>query len=391
MHTTTLPGNRLAEFSELVHRIYAASANPAVWGDAVASVGRSMGGTRALLFTPLAAPQEGGFIFPWQMDDAYIALWASKYIALDVWTQGAQQRGLARTGNVITDQDMLPTAELHASVYYREFLSAHDVEHVCAGIIFEGEPGLPATITSIYRDQSAGPFGLGDKEWLTLLLPHLSRALGMMHRLNLARHQEQSLRAALDRLTVGVMLLDQQLRVMFTNAAGQRALNRHDGLSVDANGQLRAMSTQSAPVQTATDWMTQIARLPITDRGAFGETFQVKRQSTASTYTLQCCPLEQTDPIQTHEGAHFIVFVTDPDQVNLPPPAQLQKQLGLTPAESRIALSLAQGMSYRDAALNAKVTEETLRTHVKAIYSKTRVTQKASLTRLVMSLGAAVV
>lgn len=387
MTLTPAPHSRLAEFSDLVHLIYAAGANPALWREAVAELGRSLKGTRALLFTPLATPQAGGFIFPWQMDDAYIALWATKYIAHDVWTQAAQRQGRVLTGNVMTDEELLPTAELHASVYYREFLSAHDVEHVCAGVIFEGEPGLPTTIATIYRSKSAAPFQPEDKQWLALLIPHFSRALGLMHRLNLARHQEQSLRAALNRLSVGVLLLDTQFRVTFINTAGQRAMERQDGLAMDSAQRLRATASGERHGQGITQWLTQLAGTAHTDRSGFNDTHRVRRTGNAATYMLQCCPLEPTDPLTLHEGARHIVFVTDPDQIRLPSPTQLQQQLGLTPAESRIALALAQGMTYRDAATQGQVTEETLRTHAKNIYTKTGVNQKAELTRLVVSLG----
>lgn len=131
------PCGSVNEFSDIVHKIYAASADPARWPDAVEALARSLGGSRALLLTPLAGPQDGGLMFPWQMDDKYISLWATKYMAHDVWTQAAQRLGLTYSGAVFTDETLLPQEQLHQSLYFREFLSQHDVGRVCAAIILK--------------------------------------------------------------------------------------------------------------------------------------------------------------------------------------------------------------------------------------------------------------
>ena len=91
------------------------------------------------------------------------------------------------------------------------------------------------------------------------------------------------------------------------------------------------------------------------------------------------------------EGASHIVFVTDPTRVELPEPELLQKYLGLTPAEARVTWALVQGGSYQDVATSMGVSEETIRTQVRSTYAKTRTGDKASLTRLVLSLSKAIV
>ena len=384
-------GGSLTAFSDILHKIYAASADPARWPEAVEALARSLGGSRALLFTPLAGPQDGGLMFPWQMDDKYISLWATKYMAHDVWTQAAQRLGLTYSGAVFTDETLLPQEQLHKTVYFREFLSQHDVGRVCAAIIFEGSPGLPITAISIYRGVDAPPFGHAEREWLTLLIPHFSRALGLMHRLNFERHQSQSLKSALDRLTIGTLLLDDKLQVIFANTAANTVMARHDGLSQTAEGGLAATIQTPEGMSTAANWLAQLKNMPLAQRKNFDEVIKVKRLRTHATYQLQCCALASDDLLRTKEGASFVVFVTDPAQVLLPTADQLQRQLGLTPAEAQVALSLTQGMTYRAAAHQRNVTEETLRSQVKNIYAKTRVNQKNSLTRLVLSLGSAAV
>ena len=104
---------------------------------------------------------------------------------------------------------------------------------------------------------------------------------------------------------------------------------------------------------------------------------------------MQCCPLEPIDLLASTEGASHVVFVTDPRKLELPTVAQLSQQLGLTPAEARVAMVLAEGRTYQEVAETLGISEETVRSHVKAIYPKTRTQTKVALTRLILSLAKA--
>lgn len=390
--TSTLLRSRLEQFSDLVHQIYAASAEPHRWPDTVGAVAQSIQGIQACLLTPYVGPHSGGLLFPWRVEEKDLVRWATQYIDHDVWSQSARRKALWQDGNVVTDEDLLPQDELRASVFYREFLSTMGVARVCAGAIFSGAPGLPATNLSVYRGPDDAPFGAQDREFMRLLLPHLSRSLGLMHRLGLARQQVASMRAALDRLRVGVFLLDASLCMLFANQAGQRVLARGDGLQRDGQGRLNGRGRTNAGTDSRLEhWLAHLVALPPAQRTGFGDTFRLHRSASGAHYSVQCCPLAPEDPLLLGEGAHHIVFVTDPRQVDLPALADLQTQLGLTPAEGRVTHGLAQGSSYREVASALGISEETVRSHVKAIYAKTRTQNKAELTRLVLSLSTAVV
>jgi DNA-binding CsgD family transcriptional regulator len=138
-------------------------------------------------------------------------------------------------------------------------------------------------------------------------------------------------------------------------------------------------------------WLTRLAALPELQRSSFTDTFEVIRSQAQAKYSVQCCPLEPIDPLSKSEGAHHIVFVTDPQRLELPTAEHLQRQFGLTPAEVRVTHAMVQGGSYSDVAQALGVSEETIRTQIRATYAKTRTADKASLTRMVLSLGKAVV
>ena len=385
------PGNirDLTLLSDLLHLVYAGSAEPARWHEAVAGIAKAMRAVQVLLFTPYVGPAHGGFFYPWGIQERDLVLYGTKYIDHDLWAKSAQRKGLMQEGMVAFDHELVPQDELLASIYYREFLSPMGVARLCSGVVFAGAPGLPATVLSVYRGLNDEPFGHKDRDLMHLLMPHLSRSLGLMHRLGAVRHQAASLRAALDRLNVGVLLLNQDLGVTYSNAAAGRVLSRDDGLSVGAGQKLTARGRAQGKAYQLEQWLTELVDTPALERGAFADTFEVSRSSNQSSYSVQCCPLESTDPLVNVDGAHHIVFITDPKALELPDPSQLSALLGVTPAEAKVSRALVLSGNYTEVATGLGVSVDTVRSQVKAIYAKTRVNNKAALTRLVLSLSKA--
>ena len=206
-----------AHLSELVHLIYGTALHPERWNPVMAAIAASFDSSKAVLFTPLLAPQHGGFVFPVGITEASVQLWATHCIDKDAWGQAIRQRGLLLEGQACLGENLIPREELLASHFYREFLCAHGIAFVCVGIVFAGSPDLPVTTLAIYRDISDPPFDQGDVAWMKLLVAHASRAMGLMLRLETARVRNAALLASFDRLNFGVALLNEEMEVLHVN------------------------------------------------------------------------------------------------------------------------------------------------------------------------------
>ena len=66
---------------------------------------------------------------------------------------------------------------------------------------------------------------------------------------------------------------------------------------------------------------------------------------------------------------------------------EIGQAFDLTPAESRLAALLATGTSIASAAERLRISRETARNHLKAIFSKTGVHRQSELVTLVSQLG----
>ena len=61
--------------------------------------------------------------------------------------------------------------------------------------------------------------------------------------------------------------------------------------------------------------------------------------------------------------------------------------LGLTPAESEVAVWLAQGYAIRDIAIKTGRSPSTIRWHIKHIFAKHGISRQVELVQLVLSLS----
>ena len=374
-------GDHLTNFNGLIHLTYEASTDPGKWPEVVRALALVLSGEKAMLFTPCASPQNGGLAWSWQIDKQDLDLWAQKYIHLDIWTQSLRRKGLVQPGSVYTDQDLLPENEFHSSLLYREFLSRVGIGRVCGAVLSADLPGQPFINLSVYRKPDAPAFNANERHIMGQFLPHLTRALMLMMRLDFNRQRLQSLCVAFDDLSVGVVLLNQRQEMVFANTAARSIFDRGDGLYLH-NRRLMSRHVCKAYGTHLDAWLAQWCADPEMQ----SNTLEIQRSPGQLGYILKCRPLDFTGGFCGTDAARHMVLITDPDRGIWPSPEALRQKLGLTAAEARVALLLAQGATYRSLAEQIGVAEETVRSHVKSIYSKTKINQKAKLTQTIMSL-----
>ncbi len=105
-------------------------------------------------------------------------------------------------------------------------------------------------------------------------------------------------------------------------------------------------------------------------------------------YSVQCSPLATSGAWSVGDvSSSYVVFITDPDALELPETDRLKAIYGFSEAQARVARMLAGGGSYKSTARDLFISEDTVRTHVKEIYLKARVNRLPDLVRAVLSLG----
>ncbi len=381
-------GRSAEELSALLHLIYGAASDSRQWPTVLEAVVVSLGGQSGLLYTPWIPPQLGGMLYTHNIPPDQNLLWATKYIDKDIWVHRAIERQLVKQGAIITDADVATEEELVASEIYRDLLSKMDVGRFCTGAIFDNTPGgIPATGMTAHRSLKSPPFSPQDRAWFRLLLPHLSRALGLMFRLDSARLPTEALLTHMDKLPLGILLLNQSGQMMHANNAGRRVLARQDGLLCGPDGQLDARAVNGAQPGLSA-WLAAQNSAEAVDVTHFADAYLARRTADEGVYSVQCCPVDASQVWQVQgQLIGAVVFVSDPAALVLPEASRLMDLYGLTPAQARVARELATGKSSKDVARALNVSPETVRTQTRDVYQKMRIHSQADLVRCILTLG----
>lgn len=181
-----------------------------------------------------------------------------------------------------------------------------------------------------------------------------------------------------DQDLVGLICLDSRGAVVESNARGRDVLLADGGLR-ERNGRLVAHRVQDAEafedlLDAALSGGDDPTGASVAVLGAWPE----QRPLTAWVNRVEGSP-------DTRPQIAALVVVVDPWQATPVNPEQIARSLGLTPAESRVAASLAEGKTVADIARATNRKPESVRQLVKQALSKTWCSRQAELVRVVLS------
>jgi DNA-binding CsgD family transcriptional regulator/PAS domain-containing protein len=383
----------LTSLSEVVNHVYQAALNPSAWSVALSVMAKWLESPMAMLFTPTVLPRDGGFYFNHGIPEAAMELWQTQYQPLDIWTTTAIRHNRIQEGSVFTGEDLLPASELTQSVWYQEFLSKIGIGQVLVNIIYglDSETHHP-TVLSYFRGSATTEFGTYDRWRSALLLPHVSRAMGVALRLRNADHKLATSLTALDRLNHGVLLFGENEEVLFNNQAASRIFGLEDGLRLQKQGcwgrTYLAAKTKSA--QEAMDEAIREAVCPnILSAQHFSKAVAVPRTSrhSAFTFSISSLPTRHGFAIEGRGNPRAIAFIYDnavPVKVNH---TLLKSMYGLTNAEIRVAELIVEGKSLEQISEKCGLSINTLKTHLSRTYEKTGMANRAMLVKLLVTLS----
>ena len=384
----------------LTEEIYDAAAGSTPW----AAVG---GGLKALVGARSASLMAGDFLagraeilchadIP---EEAAIA-YRRHYRHVDLWTNRAAQvlaRGAgAGPPRVSASGELLvPDAEFLRSEFYCDFGRHYGLRYVVGTVVQLGEAG--AMPIGLHRPEGMARFGTAEKRLLEAVLPHLRRALQLRHRLDgAAASVAPPGTAALDALSMGVLVVDAELRVLVVNAAAEAMtagagaalrLRRAVGMEHGA----AAATTAEAGHRGDRAALAELVRATALG-GRSGGAVRLRDATSIPALAALVMPLPRR--LSDAPGAGMgrtadraLVLLRELAAAPSAPPVDLLRVLfGLTRAEAEVARALAGGATKRAVADARGLREATVRTQVRAVLDKTGAANLRDLERLLAGL-----
>lgn len=364
-------------FITAIEAIYAAATDPAAWATALQAIADCFADVGAIL---VYSKDDGSFgaiesvsLVPLMAE--YRLAWGHR----DIRAIRAQERGLFIAKDAITDADVLSAAEMDTDPVYTELLPRFGLKYF-AGVSVSPDPHIAAAI-SVQRRADKPPYSASELELLTRLGRHAERALRLSVELLDAQLSNDGMREALSRLGIGVFALDSLGRVVFSNPAAERV--EGDGLAVLGERlQLGSAGASAALASSLQLSLGQAHQVPDPKPLLIPRNFP-KRPLTVYLLPVSGCA---TPAQEFLTQVRVIVLVMDPEPGAPPDPAVVRDVLGLTLGEAKVAALIGSGLPPREAAAKLGLTEETVRTALKRVFSKVGVSRQSELTALLTRL-----
>ncbi|MYB20793.1 MAG: hypothetical protein F4Y16_17710 [Holophagales bacterium] len=284
-------------------------------------------------------------------------------------------------GQLIHAPDLYTERELKTSVAYNEgWRLAHNQNGLITRL--EGRDGLHI-VWALNDPVDSGGWQSDQLRLIESLLPHVRQFVEVRQALAGAHALSAGLAGLLDKSRIGVLHMDRDGRVLAANDPAGEVLRCGQGLSDRGNGALHA--TLPADDRRLQRLLKRALPAFGSETAPVGGSMRLQRASLRSRLELYVHPVGAPEPDFGGRRVAALVLVVDPERRPRIDAVRLATLLGLSPSESRVAASLAEGRPVREIAATAGYKESYVRWLLKQVYRKQGVSGQIALVQRVLT------
>ena len=365
--------------SELIGMIYDCAIDPDRWPATLASVCRSISCVSGFLLLVDLEQSEHRFAHSWGLSPD----WKERYLVYSDQLTGFYSLAFSRQhqldGEPLIMSRFIDRTGPNGKRVYEDLRRALSITDVMQTVVLREARRI--AILTASRDRDDGPLMDEDAATIRMLVPHIRRAVKIIDILDMKKIEADTLAATLDTFVVGVVIVGEAGRILHANKVAQRMLSARDPIAA-VDGILSVRNTAANEELAAAIHLTRGHEAEIGSR-ALGVPLRCVEPSVAHVLPLAlgnvCTRLMPQ--------ATAAVFITRAEHGAPADVRPLARNYDLTPAEIRLLEQLTRNATLADAAKALRISQETARTHLAHIFSKTGVTRQAELLALVDRLS----
>ncbi len=280
---------------------------------------------------------------------------------------------------VVALSDYLPEAELRQSEFFRNFLEPVDVFHIL-GVDINTSDGAQCRLR-ISRGRDDPPFVSAEKTLLARFIPHLEQSIKVHMQLNRIEIERNLYAGAVDQMAVGTIILDETGKVLQTNQVAERLLQEKDGIKQVNDG------LQVGSARDTQEFRRLVRQAMLSQKGnqaTVVEAMRVTRPSGRADLGIIVRSVPLAAWSEGKQCPAVVIFISDPEQQSSAPQEIVRALFDFTPAETQLAMLLANGLTLDEASEELGISRNTSRAHLRSTFSKTGVTRQTMLVRLIL-------
>ncbi|MFC7516795.1 helix-turn-helix transcriptional regulator [Herbaspirillum sp. GCM10030257] len=281
---------------------------------------------------------------------------------------------------MVTINEIIEESRWVESPFYQEFLQPFGVHYIMGADVRTADGG--ECRLRVCRPRNMPNFAERDKMLCTTLLPHFKRAVQLHGRLDRVESERKLYAGAMDRLMVGTVILDENGHILQTNRMADTILQVGDGMRILNN---MPHATHPADNRELQRLIKSALEGQGNARASLIDALSITRSSGRRNLGIVVHSVPPNEWSERVRRPAAVLYIRDPEQKAQAPHDIVRQLFNFTPAETNLAMLLADGLPLEEAALELGIRRNTARAHLRAIFSKTDVTRQTELVRIILN------
>jgi len=364
-----------SQYDNLIGSIYDAAVMPELWpvfleqlSDTFKSRGTALHLVDFASLSSTCRSDETSFIQTVRTDPETVVSYERYYSKVNVWLENSKY---LPEGELVTSDRLLPVQEFVKTEWYNDWLKPQGYFHAMIGHILKQD--TLAVRLSIFRSKQQ-PFSADETALFARLVPHLRRSCMIHKKFAEVKSILTTDTELLNRLPVGLVLLDKSGQAVFVNRMAENLTRCSDGFYFNAAGRCLAGTADE----------TRALRLLLDNAIELGQGNAMSLHRNKSNRPLSAIVVSlqnQTLPFIGSVPA-VALFLCDPDLPLDLDDSLLTQCYGLSPAEAKLATALLRGQTPSDYAEMRGISNNTVKTQLKQVLIKTGTHRQSELIQL---------
>lgn len=365
-----------ASFSDLVSDVYDCVLEPSRWQQTlqhISSVTRSA--SSSVIVNDTFDPKAGS-IFEYGADQKFLRVYFERYSTIDLRPALLQAREVGALATI----EMLCKREQPLAELYSDFVEPQGFKDLIAIQLLRSDRRIGwfssarSGVQLRYRER--------ERQLMKLLSPHLCQALVLSDTVDLMAFNSNRLEQTVDALSAGLFLTDRNGHIVYMNKSAENQIRTGNALRIfdrrltATDQKANTILSRALAAKACTDAVVDSPGSAVALPDGYG-----------AGYLASVLPLDGGARRELMEpfGASSGVFVQDPLRTPRTDGEAFARLYGLTGAELKVLLTLAPGLTAKEAAASLGVRESTIKTHLQRVYEKTGMSRQSELVRLLLS------
>lgn len=379
---------KFIQLDRIIHQIYEAALNPLLWPQILAELVVYTQSNSAIIVALDQLDPNYLFTFSHNIPESALKIYRDENLdTVDMQLHGSRliQVGIGKSALLCMDYDQPQYDDTLVREFYEKVLLPSNVYYL-AGILLEFDK-YRWTGLALHRPKNAASYTKDELEFLEEISVHIRRSLQVYRQVILLKQQKKQVYAALDCLKFGVIVLNEESTIIYTNQKAKIILEKSTLLELDNFNKLKAPHKDQALLNSyilgALSQSSAVQQL-LSKGGVMGLA-DSKNQKQLMLSIIPLSKLEYLNLSTTH-GQKVAIFLSEPNQPHELAINYLKQTYKLSNREIEICELFVNGYDLKEIAEQCHVTYETIRFYFKNIYGKTGCTSQPDLLQLLLGI-----